>query len=262
MDEMVTNVYERLWNPKAYLQQYYSTADVSGDDQALFEFVITWLQHSGRTFGTGIEVGCGPTVHHVAPFASYVKEIHLADYLPINLDEVRDWLAAKPNAHDWNVYFRGALALEGNNEPSALLERKNALRRQITALKTADVRLNHPLNDNSTYDLVMSFYCIEAVATSRDEWRQYLGNLCRLVAPGGVLFLAALRQSQAYHVLDEVFSTACINEEDFADALPQFGFPSTKMEIRAVAIPDWSEQGFDGICCVRGEKSLERSDSL
>lgn len=255
MDEAAVGVYERLWNPKGYLQQYYSTSDVSDDEQANFRFLNAGLKQMDRHFHRAIEVGCGPTLHHAAAIVPYVDELHLADYMADNLDEIRLWLMGDAQQHDWDVYFRSLLADEGSDNPSALAIRKEVLRQRITALKFADVRRSHPLGDGSTYDLVLSYYCVEAVATSRDEWRQYLDNLCRLVAPGGILFLSAVRRCHAYHVLDTEFPTACVDEGDFAAVLPEFGFPSAKTEIQAVAVTDWSEEGFDSICCVRGEKS-------
>ena len=255
MNEATAGVYERLWIPKAYLQQFYSTAHVSGDEQANFRFLNAGLKQMDRLFDRAIEVGCGPTLHHAMAAAPYVDELHLADYMAANLDEIRLWLTGEAQQHDWDVYFRGLLDVEGCDDPFTLENRKEVLRQRITALKIADVRRNQPLDDGSTYDLVLSFYCVEAVATSRDEWRQCLSNLCRLVAPGGVLFLSAVRQCHAYHVQNTTFRTACIDEGDFASVLPELGFAPAKTEIRAVATADWSEQGFDGICCVRCEKN-------
>ena len=254
-NEATADVYDRLWNPKAYLQQFYSTAHVSGDEQANFSFLSAGLKQMNRRFHRAIEVGCGPTLHHAMAVAPYVDELHLADYMAVNLDEIRLWLTADAQQHDWDVYFRGLLAVEGCDDPRTLANRRELLRQRITALKLADVRRDQPLGDGSTYDLVLSFYCVEAVATSRDEWRHYLSNLCRLVAPGGVLFLSAVRQCHAYHVQNTTFRTAFIDEGDFASVLPELGFAPAKTEIRAVATADWSEQGFDGICCVRCEKN-------
>ncbi len=254
-NKAAVGVYEQLWKPKAYLQQFYSTPYVSGDEQANFSFLSAGLKQMDRHFRQAIEVGCGPTLHHAMAVAPYVDELHLADYMAVNLDEIRLWLTDDTQQHNWDVYFRGLLAAEGCDDPATLAKRKEDLRQRITALKTADVRRDHPLDDGSTYDLVLSFYCVEAVATSRDEWRLYLSNLCRLVAPSGVLFLSAVRQCHAYHVQNTTFLTACIDEGDFTAVLPELGFLPAKTEIRAVATADWSEQGFDGICCLRCQKN-------
>lgn len=255
MAEETGTVYQRLWNSKAYLQQYYSTPTVSDDEQAIFRFLSTGLKQMGRCFNQAIEVGCGPTLHHAMAVVPYVDELHLADYMATNLDEIRLWLMDDAQRHDWDMYFRSLLVEEGCDDSSTLANRKKVLRQRVTALKLADIRRDHPLGDGSTYDLVMSFYCVEAAATSRDEWRQCLSNLCRLVSPGGVLFLSAVRRCHAYRVLSTEFPTAYIDENDFAAVLPELGFPSANTEIQTVTVTDWSEEGFDSICCVRCEKS-------
>ena len=176
--------------------------------------------------------------------------------MPENLHEVRRWLDDGADAHDWGVYFRGVLAAEGQAGHAIVEERTAELRRRITALKNADVRLNHPLQDGSVYDLVISYYCIEAVATNRSDWSRYLANLVQLVAPGGLLILAAMRRCREYHVFDRTFPTAFIDETDFATELPQLGFPPEQTVIRSVSVADWAEQGFDSICCVRARRPL------
>lgn len=58
---------------------------------AIVERLSAWLG-TGRTYDSAIDIGCGPTVHHAFPLAPFIREIHLADYLPANLAEVRLWL--------------------------------------------------------------------------------------------------------------------------------------------------------------------------
>jgi len=75
MNETTTNIYEQFWNPKSYLQQYYSTPNVSDDEQANFRFLSGGLQQMGRHFHRAIDVGCGPTLHHAMAITPYVDEL-------------------------------------------------------------------------------------------------------------------------------------------------------------------------------------------
>jgi len=147
---------------------------MSDDERANFEFAITEFRRSGRRFGVAIEVGCGPTLHHAFALVPHVEELHLSDYLPQNLQEVHRYLSAEPGAHNWDVYISGILTVEGEVAPSAVAERKRLLRYRVRTLKVVDIRRPQPLADHTTYDLVASYYCAECVATTREEWRQYL----------------------------------------------------------------------------------------
>lgn len=270
LPESSDGVYERHWNARAYLRQYYSTA-ITGDEAANTRFAARELRALGRQFANALEFGCGPTVHHAAPFAPYVRHFTLSDYLPENLAEVRRWLAGEPEAFDWNTWLTGMLALEeaesagANNAAlaagadraathSALAARTALMRRIIASLKPGDIRLRHPLADGTDYDLVASYYCLECVGLGRAMWAECLANLCRMVRPGGVLFLGALRRARFYHVFDREFSVSLIDEHDFAAELPRLGFPASGLRIEVAPVPEFAEQGFESVCCVRAVK--------
>lgn len=248
------NPYLTEWDPSAYLRQYLSTPQVSEDEQANFEFAVAAFRRSGRRFGVAVEVGCGPTLHHAFALVPHVEELHLTDYLPENLQEVRRYLSAEPDAHNWDAYISGVLTAEGEAAPRCLRERERLLRQRVTTLKAVDIRMLPPLADHGKYDLVASYYCAECVATTQEEWRRYLANICVLIAPGGVLLLGALRRCRAYRVFDRAFPSAYVDELDFAAALPALGFATSATTIRAVPVMEWSSQGFESICCVWAEK--------
>jgi SAM-dependent methyltransferase len=268
MPESGDGVYERQWDARAYLRQYYSTP-MTGDEAANTRFAARELRALGRQFENALEFGCGPTVHHAAPFAPYARQFTLADYLPENLAEVRRWLAAEPEAFDWNTWLAGMLALEaesggadkgslaagaGATTDSALAARTALMRRITAAFKHGDIRLRHPLADGTDYDLVASYYCLECVGLDRAEWAECLANLCRLVRPGGVLFLGAVRRARFYHVFDREFPVSLIDENDFAAELPRLGFPANGLRIEVAPVPEFAAQGFESICCVRAVK--------
>jgi hypothetical protein len=253
-EDAAQDAYQRRWSASQYLREYYSGASISDDECANAKFIAEQLRALGRTFPLALEFGCGPTVHHGAALAPYVKQLHLADYLPENLAEIRRWLSADPQAHDWDPYLMGVLAAEGLSSPEALSARKALLRTLVTEMRIADIRCPVPLRDPGQYDLVASYYCAEAVATSRAEWRTYLAHLAGLVAPAGLLLMGAARHSQAYRVLDYAFAQAHIDETDFASELPALGFPASGTVVE-IFNSGWQANGFESICCVRAIKT-------
>ncbi|WAL61906.1 guanitoxin biosynthesis pre-guanitoxin forming N-methyltransferase GntF [Thermocoleostomius sinensis] len=248
-------IYDTLWQPQEYLRQYYATPSVADDEQANFEFALNHLRHDGRFFSRAIEVGCGPTLHHACSFVTYVEELHLADYLPENLQEISKWLRQDPSAHNWEIYLRGILALETETISTTDLQRRQQqLRQKITQLKSIDLRHPCPLGDDAVYDLVFSYYCAEAISSSKTDWQTFMNHLLRLVAPGGTLYLTAMRQCRSYAVMDKDFPTAYIDELDLAAVLQANGFDATKTEIQVARSGAWTEQGFSSICMVKAER--------
>ncbi len=102
-------IYDKIWNSREYLQQYYSTATIAIDERANIEFARRKLAEAGRSFDSAIEVGCGPTLHHAMLLAPHVASLDLADYVCDNLTEISKSLDDAPGAHDWSVYLQGML---------------------------------------------------------------------------------------------------------------------------------------------------------
>lgn len=250
------DTYRRDFNPQEYLREYYFTPEVAADERAIFSTLVPWLREQGRVFERAIDIGCGPTVHHAFPLASWVRDLHLADYLEANLDEVRRWLAGDPAAHNWDVYLRGVLAIEEIPEAN-LAGRVELLRSRVTRLVRCDLRNSQPLFDQpgSQYDLVTSFYCAESVAESRADWEAMTRNLTSLVAPGGALVISALRRSTGYRVGSAQLPSASVDETDFERLLPELGFRAADTRITVAESPEWTDHGFAGLCVVCATKS-------
>jgi SAM-dependent methyltransferase len=249
----MTDPYQTAWDPRAYLRQFYADPRVAADEQAQLAFAARKLRAAGRRFPKVLEVGCGPTVHHAAALAPYADEIHLSDYLPANLAEVRRALAGDPAAHDWTVYLGGCLAAEGSADADPVA-RLRLLAERVTTLQPADLREPETLGRPGSYDLVASYYCLEAVARSRDEWARGLGHLARLLRPGGVLLLGAMRRCREYRVFDRPFPVIPVDEADFAAELARFEFAPARTEITVAPAGDWAGHGFDTVCCVWAER--------
>lgn len=257
MPEQQPNSYDRDWNPREYLRQYYSQDFIPDDEEAIYQHVIAHLQSKGRRFARALDFGCGPTVHHLTPLAPWVEEIHLADYLPDNLQEVRKWLRAEADAHDWDNKIRRVLEIEtqGNVSEEAIEARKLLLRGKVKALKPCDVRQSQPLGDGLVYDLVFSAYCVDAATDSKQEWQQLMGNLLRLCADGGTVVLLSARNSRRYQVDDKFFPEASVDESDIAAALVA-GFDPLHTQIEVVPIKTWAKLAFDSIVIAIAEKAI------
>lgn len=255
--------YDRTFDPAAYLRQFYSAPVVSDDEAVMFGGIEETVKRGGRLFPRALEVGCGPTLHHAFALAPLVGELHLAEYLPGNRAEVGKWLDGAPAAHDWDVYFRGVLAAEGDAAGAALGERKRLLREKVTALLPCDLRAPSPLGSEGGYDLVVSFYTAEAVGGTLAEWEAMTGRILDLVSPGGTALIGAVRECRAYKVLDRSFPTTPVNGADFARVLSKHGFDVPGAEIREVPIATWVDEGFSGVCfvCARRAPAGARGDS-
>ena len=259
-----TDPYLSVWNPQEYLRQYFLTPYIPDDSQAVLQFLIEQLSYKAEKYNRAIDFGCGPTLYTAIAIVPYVRELHLVDYLSENLHAVCQWLDDKSDAHDWDVYFRGILELENGKPGTAgqVNARKAELRQKITVLKTGDIRSVHPLGQPESYDLVASFFCIEAVTKELSEWEKFLGRLSNLVAPGGTMVLAAVRHCNGYELSGRQFPATFVGEDDFARVLPRFGFPRESLVIRAVPTAEWAEEGFDSICLVAAMKNEKSMSAL
>ena len=128
------------------------------------------------------------------------------------------------------------------------------MRSRVRRLRVCDLRAARPLADPAAYDLVTSFYCTEAACDTVVDWEPLAASLCGLVAPGGRLFVAAMRHAVRYTVRGEAFPGAPVGEADWGRVLRAGGFDPARTEVTAVAVADWADHGFDAICVVKAER--------
>lgn len=228
----------------SYLKTYYMQPPTA-DEVAVSKFLIREFAKRVPT-GRFIELGCGPTLHHVFPFAPHVKEVHLADYLEDNLEQLRLWKAASPRAHDWSQYAAMTLRHEGlEDSPNAVAERQRLARERIAEILHCDLKQDTPHDRRGQYDGVGCFYCTEEIGISLPEWRRVLANAAAYLRPGGTLYMACLAEMDHYTVRDSSgteFAYPCANlrPDDVSGALADLGFKSgaTTIEITKIEHPD------------------------
>jgi hypothetical protein len=198
-------------------------------------------------------------LHHIIPFIPYVEELHLADYVPSNLVAIQHWLRGDARAHNWDVYIKGVLQLEGVAQPSPreLDIRRAQMRRKITRLQQSNLHWQHPLQDTATYPLVLSFYCADSATHSKSQWQLFMRHLFNVVAPGGTLILSALHDTARYEVGARSFPSAQITENDMYAVFKAGHFVQETLDLRVVPVAEWAAEGFESILVVRAQKKRE-----
>ncbi|MBB4763992.1 guanitoxin biosynthesis pre-guanitoxin forming N-methyltransferase GntF [Amorphoplanes digitatis] len=235
--------FEADWIPAEYLSGYYRTVDP--DEIATIAFLVAALRRAERDRPV-LFFGVGPTLHHVFAAAEVASEIHLGDYLPANLAEIRRWLDRAPGAHDWRPFVRYTLRCEGNPDPTDedVAAREELTRTKVTALLRVDGRDPRPVDRE--YATVVSAYCADSATADRGTWAAFMRHITGLVRPGGLFVTAALRRCRGYTVGGKVFPGADVDEHDLRAVLGT-GFDVPGGSIEVVPMVRWAPHGYAGI---------------
>ncbi len=247
------------WQPANYLAEYYE--EVMADERYAMEFLVESMRKVGSV-SLALDFGCGPTVHHLFPLLPKVQELHLAEYLESNREEVERWLRGQAT-HDWLPFSRETLRLEEvsaeGTSPETLdvqaRAREQQVRERVTAVLPGDAGDENPLGleKRASYPLVTSHYCAEGATNDKKTWRRYMSNIAGLVAPGGTLILSACGAANFYCVGERLFPCAGVTAQDVLQALQEDGFGNIDLRVRLV--PDHSEQGYGSVIFACGVKT-------
>ena len=249
--------FETDWSPRRYLADYYRT--VEPDERLTLAFMV----EAARAVPSDASVlifGAGPTLHHAFPFAA-ARVIDLCDLLPGNLLEIRRWLAAAPGAHDWRPFVRATITCEGKAADAAGVARREAeTRTRVGRLRVCDLCEPVPVaRGRGAYDVVVTAYCPDSATADAATWALYMRRIAALVAPGGLLVVAALRRCGGYRVGDRRFPSANIDEADLQRVLTPF---AADLRIEAHALPRQARHhGYHGIVLARCRVVPQGQDS-
>lgn len=216
----------RTWSSRRYLDFYYGHEGVPDDEWAMFRFMARGLRSIGKHFQAGLDLGCGPVLHHASQLVPWVDRLDMAELQETNLEEIRKWLRNDPDAFDWSIYIGGAHgALEAEEGRGGTLAEREALMRSRIHLIHCDLRDDHPLGKPSQYDLVASFYCCEWVIPSLEGWRETMRKVGPLVAPDGWFFLMGVHATE-YCLMNGVDRVPCarVTDRDIRAMLEELGF--------------------------------------
>jgi hypothetical protein len=248
--------FDNDWIPAEYLSDYYRT--VEPDEIATIAFLVDAMHHAepGQPI---LFFGTGPTLHHVFACARTASEIHLGDYLPANLTEIKRWIDRDPDAHDWRPFVRYTLQCEGIADPTddEVTTRENLTRAKITHLVRVDAREPRPVP--RTYPTVISAYCADSATDDRATWHLFMRHITGLVQPGGLFITAALRRCRGYAIAGKLFPGADIDERDFQAVLrPDFDPQHQAIEVEQTA--QHTTHGYAAIllCRARRRQSHQR----
>ncbi len=220
-----------------YLRTYFMQ-EPTPDEEVVMAFIAErYKLLKGRP--TLLEIGCGPIITHILPAVPYVSKVHLADYRPDNLIEIQKWIDRGEGAHNWNIFTRYVLNLEGILSPSQeqIDERENCLKSCIEKLTICDVRNKQPLNMPITFPAVACFYTTEQASSTMTEWQEVMKNITSLVSPGGDLFMCAMGECDHYILYDKdnkpkKYSVPKLTVKDFEEAFLAAGFPADSMVVK------------------------------
>lgn len=243
---------------KRYLETYFRTIDP--DEEAIAKFLVK--EYKKIKLGSAmLDIGCGPTIHHILPVVPYVSRIDIADYLDESLLQIQLWMEKNQHAHKWDHFTKKILEFENckNINQEEIEKRENNLARLIKKFMRCDVLRIHPIALRKKYPVVGFFYCAEEITTKKIVWKQIMRNVCSLVSPGGRLFLTALRATNFYVIiknngLHEKLPTVFITESDVRNILEELDFDLEKTVIEVEHTPTQKHHGINGVILVSAKK--------
>lgn len=244
------------WQAQDYFKTYYSEV-VLPDEQVVLSYQIETLKRIEHKFGRVLEYGCGPTLHRAIAAARYAFRIDMADWLPDNLAQVRQWVNANPANADWNRFTQYILSCEGETPDIRRIERREEqTRKVIRNLHVSDARWSHPLGPDrhSFYDCLISGFCLDAVSSDKRVWRRCMSNVLSLLHAGGLLILHSLYRCKAYRVGEQLFPGADVSEDDLVEALVANGFTRSSIDVHVVPCPQNTQYGYAGILMAAARK--------
>ncbi len=246
------------WDVREYLETYFHELGQDSYENLLF-LVRELGKFSNKPKMRILDFGSGPTVFAGLAAAPFASEIHLSDYLPSNLEEIKKWLTNDKSAFNWNACTEKLLELEGNINVThkEILEREALLRKKVTQVFRSDASLEWPIfaEKIQKYPIVISNFCADSATSSREVWQAYTKNMLNLVENGGQVLISALRNCKYYKSGNQFFPSANVNENDLSDILKKekFILKETRVEIKHV--PACEKDGFTTIMLATAKKS-------
>ena len=233
------------------------------DERATIAFFVEALRHA-EPGEPVLLFGVGPTLHHVFLAAPSASEIHLAEYVPTNLQEIEQWLIGETGAHDWRPFVEYTLACEGMAGPTSdqVSDRETLTRARITALLPGDASRPDALAGRGSppYGTVISAYCADSATADAATWATYMRNIAGLVRPGGLFVTAALRHSAGYVVGDQTFPSASVDEDDLRRVLePWFDWDDGLIEVHDLSAH--RSHGYASVVLAHVRRRVDAHDS-
>ena len=185
---------------------------------------------------TILDYGSGPSIVGAISAAAKASSIVLSDYSPANRQCVRDWLENKPGAFDWDPHFSFVVKeLEGGSDED-VLKRKQDVRRLVNEIAHCDLTQDPPIEEkyNKLYDIVISSFVLESVATSYEDYLSMMHRITKLINPGGTLLLYGIENNDSYTVGDFIFKDFPVSSERVITTMNCCGFGNIHVDKETV----------------------------
>ncbi|XP_029428629.1 nicotinamide N-methyltransferase-like [Rhinatrema bivittatum] len=229
-------IYQRDFDPRAYLDTYYA-ADVGSF--VTDEYLPFILKNLFGTFASGairgdtlIDIGSGPSIYQFLSACEYFREIIATDYTDRNLQELEKWLKKEPGAFDWSSAVKFVCELEGDREKWT--EKEEKVRRTVTRLLKCDVTKSNPLEPLTLpqADCLLTFLCLDAACKDHEAFCCALRNITSLLKPGGYLVMGGVLGSSMYMVGQYPFFSLDLEKEFLERAVCDAGYVVERLEVQ------------------------------
>uniref|UniRef100_A0A8C5PXN7 Nicotinamide N-methyltransferase-like n=2 Tax=Leptobrachium leishanense TaxID=445787 RepID=A0A8C5PXN7_9ANUR len=248
---------ENNFDARKYLDTFYAldpeTQEIDKESQFLLKFMDR-IFASGHVQGESIiELGSGPSIHHILSACKCFKKIYLTDYFQENLREIERWLKDEEDAFDWKPYLKYVCNLEGNRTTPE--EKAAEIRKNVLLLKS-DVNKPNPLEPNQLppTDCVIIAGCLICACKTLDDFRSAVKNIVSLVRPGGFLIISDYLGASYYVVGKDKFPLLSLDEDMVRRAIAGAGCAIEEFNMfKDFAIP---EEVFDckNVFCLLARK--------
>lgn len=243
---------EDVFASGAYWREYY--ADLGHENAAAGEFLHEIAGPLARRRRLRVlDAGCGPTALYWTLFVPGDNEVEGFDLNPANIAAARRQLeSAKRGETDaaLTVAAEHAVGLLRLEETAAGHIRRKA--QQIKSLAVGDLTKPWPAADER-FDFVQSVFALECLP----RWEQFefsLGEVCRVLKPGGRLALVNVSRTDEWHCDGRGFPTLNLTVERIEAGIAKAGLrllQSHEVESKDVSVRD---QGYGSIILTAAEK--------
>ncbi|KAM9296658.1 nicotinamide N-methyltransferase-like [Gastrophryne carolinensis] len=225
--------YQKLFDPKIYLETYYR---LSGDSMA-DEYLPFFLKHLAHIFNSGlvkgkilIDIGTGPSIYSLLSACEAFEDIIVSDFTDSNREAFKDWLLERPGAFDWSPIVNLVCHLEGDR--TSWKEKEACLRKAIKQVLKCDILKSPPIEGTVPQaDCILSSFCLESACKDHKDYVAALHHMTSLLKPGGYLVLTGAMGNSYYTVGDVKFSCLALTEPFMREALAGAGFTTVKVEL-------------------------------
>jgi len=207
---------------KDYLNHFFSWWSV--EDDFLFNFLHAAFE-SIEPKESLIDVGAGPTIYQLISARNKINHITCAEYLQENLEEIKKWRDADPDAFNWDRHFQYCLSLEKQAYSKSIAEMKRSLRSKLKEFVFCDLTKVPPIPGSSkTFDVVTAHFLVECISKNDTELEASFQKLTSLIAPNGYLIMSFVRNANKYDVGNLAFYIYQLDEDKCSSIVEKTGY--------------------------------------